>query len=167
MPISFICHNSKFSLAFVIFSDTLNDTSLQILLEKVSSFKLYNSLNFLTLSIPFYFVSCQMLSKALILTKSHYVSMMRKNLNSQRWNKSPMWMRYTMSLNVGGNGYHPEKASTTLKKWEDGPPCKSFHAGQIQNVSVHIPLACPMTCSSLWKQGNMIIKMWLSDTLCC
>lgn len=90
MPISFICHNSKFSLAFVIFNDTLNDTSLQILLEKVSSFKLYNSLNFLTLSIPFYFVSCQMLSKALILTKSHYVSMMRKNLNSQRWNKSPM-----------------------------------------------------------------------------
>ena len=73
-------------------------------------------------------------------------------------------MRYTMSLNVGGNRYHPEKASTTLKKWEeavrkDGPPCKSFHAGQIQNVSVHIPLACPMTRSSLWEHGNMIIKM--------
>ena len=43
MAISFICCNSKFSLAFVIFNDALNDTSLLILLEKVSSFKFYNS----------------------------------------------------------------------------------------------------------------------------
>lgn len=45
--------------------------------------------------------------------------MMRKNPNSQRWNKAQCECSTLWSLNVGGNRYHPEKASTTVKKWEE------------------------------------------------
>lgn len=119
MAISFICRTLNF-LA-LLYSMTLSTILLfyKFLVGKTFPFKLYNSLNFLTLSIPFYFVSCQMLSKALILTKSHYMSMMRKIQTLNAGTKAQCECSTLWSLNVGGNRYHPEKASTTVKKWEE------------------------------------------------